>query len=199
MKKADKKIRDSRKAVIAKVKRQSAPVKKLLAEKEVVDGKVSLRDAEQIAAIRNEQPTWKRGDVITGINGGGKPATYRIAKVDGGLVKIVNVTLGDLKMPSWYTARGFAENGFRSDGRAPNATPERTPLVRATPAGTFRQGRARALPKGTLTREYKGKTYTAEVVDGGVLYEGQIYRTLNPVAMLITGAKSINGPKWWGC
>ena len=189
MKKADKKIKADRKAVIAKVKRATAPVKKLLAEKEVIDGKAALRDAEQIAAIRNEKPTWARGTVITGVNGGGKQATYRVAKVGGGLVKLVALSTGaEVPMPSWFTVRGFLAKGFTVTTKA---APAATPTVKAARIG-------RVLPIGNVTREYHGKTYTVEVKADGVHYEGEVYRSLNPIAMKITGQPSINGPRWFG-
>jgi hypothetical protein len=43
-------------------------------------------------------------------------------------------------------------------------------------------------PGTILTRRYKGRTLTVEVLDHGFAYEGQIYRSLSAVAKAVTGS-----------
>ncbi len=51
-------------------------------------------------------------------------------------------------------------------------------------------------PGSRLVREWHGRTYSVEVVDGGFLYEGQRYRSLSEIARLITGARW-SGPRFF--
>ena len=43
-------------------------------------------------------------------------------------------------------------------------------------------------PGTILTRRYKGRTLTVEVLEHGFAYEGQIYRSLSDVAKAVTGS-----------
>jgi hypothetical protein len=43
-------------------------------------------------------------------------------------------------------------------------------------------------PGTILTRRYKGRTLTVEVLDHGFAYEGQVYRSLSAVAKAVTGS-----------
>jgi len=50
----------------------------------------------------------------------------------------------------------------------------------------------------TLSREYKGRTYTvSRNQDGTFGYDGQVYRSLTAVAKKVTGYASINGVAWF--
>src|SRR5262245_56416127 len=53
-------------------------------------------------------------------------------------------------------------------------------------------------PGATITREYKGKTLSVKVVEGGFEFAGRQYRSLSALAREVTGAKSINGFLFWG-
>jgi hypothetical protein len=53
-------------------------------------------------------------------------------------------------------------------------------------------------PGSTITREYKGKTLTVEVLEAGFRLDGREYRSLSALARAVTGAASINGFMFWG-
>jgi hypothetical protein len=58
--------------------------------------------------------------------------------------------------------------------------------------------RAPALTPGVkVAREWKGVRHDAEIVEGGVLYQGQTYDSLSAVARQITGVRW-NGPRFFG-
>lgn len=66
------------------------------------------------------------------------------------------------------------------------------PVPQASPA------RAKILSPGSrLVREWHGKTYQVEVIDGGFLCDGRRYRSLSGVARAITGARW-SGPRFFG-
>ena len=44
------------------------------------------------------------------------------------------------------------------------------------------------VPGTILTRTYKGHRYQVEVLDRGVAYDGEVYRSLSAVAHAITGS-----------
>jgi len=48
-----------------------------------------------------------------------------------------------------------------------------------------------------LMREWNGKTHVVDVLDKGVLYNGQTYQSLSSVARTITGARW-SGPRFFG-
>ncbi len=48
-----------------------------------------------------------------------------------------------------------------------------------------------------LLREWRGRTLTIDVVDGGYLFEGVIYRSLSAIARQATGVAR-NGPAFFG-
>lgn len=52
-------------------------------------------------------------------------------------------------------------------------------------------------PGSTITRVYKGQTYNVTVSENGFIYNGKEYSSISAVAKDITGAKSINGMKWF--
>jgi hypothetical protein len=43
-------------------------------------------------------------------------------------------------------------------------------------------------PGTILTRRYKGRTLQVEVLEQGLAYDGQVYRSLSAVAKAITGS-----------
>lgn len=62
-----------------------------------------------------------------------------------------------------------------------------------------RDDRAKMAPASgmRLAREWAGKRHEVEIVDGGVLYHGEIYKSLSQVARHITGIRW-NGPRFFG-
>jgi hypothetical protein len=48
-----------------------------------------------------------------------------------------------------------------------------------------------------LVREWRGKPHQATMIDGGVIYQGECYRSLSAVARAITGAHW-SGPLFFG-
>ena len=65
----------------------------------------------------------------------------------------------------------------------------------------FRQSLPIAAPKLSagvqIVREWRGGTYTVDVVQGGFRWNGQTYGSLSQVAQAITGVKW-NGPRFFG-
>ena len=71
----------------------------------------------------------------------------------------------------------------------PDGDPDRR--ERSTP-------RQSVLSPGTrLVREWRGTTHTVDVLDKGLLYDGETYRSLSQIANIITGAKW-SGPRFFG-
>ena len=62
-----------------------------------------------------------------------------------------------------------------------------------------RSGSCRAvpLPGARLIREWNGRRYMVEVVDGGFVMDGKPYRSLTAIAFRITGARW-SGPRFFG-
>lgn len=56
---------------------------------------------------------------------------------------------------------------------------------------------ARAKPGSHLIREWNGRTYQVEVIDGGYVMDGRIWRSLSAIARHITGAHW-SGPRFFG-
>jgi hypothetical protein len=52
-------------------------------------------------------------------------------------------------------------------------------------------------PGTVLVREWQGKAHQVTVLEQGVLYRGQRYRSLSEIARLITGARW-SGPRFFG-
>jgi hypothetical protein len=48
-----------------------------------------------------------------------------------------------------------------------------------------------------IVREWRGATYTVDVVQDGFRWKGQTYKSLSQVAQAITGVKW-NGPRFFG-
>ena len=56
---------------------------------------------------------------------------------------------------------------------------------------------AAAKPGSFLVREWNGRTYQVEVIDGGYVMDGKNWRSLSAVAKHITGAHW-SGPRFFG-
>lgn len=56
---------------------------------------------------------------------------------------------------------------------------------------------AKAKPGSHLVREWNGRTYQVEVVDGGYMMDGRMWRSLSAIARHITGARW-SGPRFFG-
>ena len=56
---------------------------------------------------------------------------------------------------------------------------------------------ALAKPGAHLFREWNGRTYQVEVVDGGYVMDGKTWRSLSAIARHITGARW-SGPRFFG-
>lgn len=54
-----------------------------------------------------------------------------------------------------------------------------------------------AKPGARLVREWNGRTYQVEVVDGGYIMDGKSWRSLSAIARHITGARW-SGPRFFG-
>ena len=65
-----------------------------------------------------------------------------------------------------------------------------TPAVRRQPRQSFKPGTR-------LVREWQGQTYTVVILENGVEWRGQQYRSLSVVAREITGAHW-SGPRFFG-
>jgi hypothetical protein len=64
--------------------------------------------------------------------------------------------------------------------------------------GTIEIEREVRLKTGTrLIREWRGRTYVAEVIEGGIELDGQRYASLSHVARAITGTRW-SGPRFFG-
>jgi hypothetical protein len=52
----------------------------------------------------------------------------------------------------------------------------------------------------TITREWHGKEYVVKVLPDGAGFEfaGAMHTSLTAIAKIVTGAKSISGPRWFG-
>ncbi|MEL7258167.1 MAG: DUF2924 domain-containing protein [Pseudomonadota bacterium] len=54
-----------------------------------------------------------------------------------------------------------------------------------------------AKPGSHLVREWNGRTYQVDVVDGGYVMDGKTWRSLSAIARYITGARW-SGPRFFG-
>lgn len=52
-------------------------------------------------------------------------------------------------------------------------------------------------PGVRLVREWNGRIHTVEVIEGGFVWEGRVYKSLSAVARRITGARW-SGPRFFG-
>ena len=88
------------------------------------------------------------------------------------------------------------ETQCRASGGLPAAT--RRVLRRisdGTPVADTETGRLR--PGAHLVREWNGRTYQVEVIDGGFRMDGETWRSLSAIARHITGT-TWSGPRFFG-
>lgn len=98
----------------------------------------------------------------------------------------------------------------KSKGRKPKA--HRPPKPKAERKGKAKVAKApkepkpkkeRSKPAGvpavgeSFTRTFKGKDYVVKVTESGFRFDGEDFPALTPIAMKITGAKSISGPAFF--
>ena len=85
---------------------------------------------------------------------------------------------------------------------ARTASTKRTAKPKAPPPEAPRPAKPRdprLPPAGTvIEKTYKGKTLKVEVLEVGFRFEKKVWRSLTAIAMAVTGAKSINGPLFFG-
>ncbi|MEM1236752.1 MAG: DUF2924 domain-containing protein [Pseudomonadota bacterium] len=73
----------------------------------------------------------------------------------------------------------------------------RTTEQRLKKAAAGAQSTPSAKPGSRLVREWNGRTYQVEVVDGGYVMDGKSWRSLSAIARHITGARW-SGPRFFG-
>lgn len=70
--------------------------------------------------------------------------------------------------------------------------------LRSVLAGDSAPAHSRSSAPGTrLVREWNGKTYEVEVIEGGFVWQGRTWRSLSRIAREITGA-NWSGPRFFG-
>ncbi len=79
-------------------------------------------------------------------------------------------------------------------------TPAPKPKSKAPATKTLTKPRdPRLPPAGTvIEKTYKGKALAVQVLETGFRFEGKEWSSLTAIAMAVTGAKSINGPLFFG-
>ena len=115
-------------------------------------------------------------------------------KAIGKLLKSVLKHLeGGKKVEVGEAAAKVSSNGHAGkNGKAPKVKAS----VKTNPSG---RGRKAEVKPGTITREYKGKDISVKAkADGTFEFGGKEYSSLTQVAKKVTGADSINGPKFFG-
>ncbi|MFN0149941.1 MAG: DUF2924 domain-containing protein [bacterium] len=50
----------------------------------------------------------------------------------------------------------------------------------------------------TITREWHGKQYVVTRVEGGFEFAGTLHKSLTSIAKIVTGARAISGPRFFG-
>jgi len=105
------------------------------------------------------------------------------SKPEGGVPKPTLVAKFEKKRRS--------KNATKAAGREKKAGAKSGTRSRAKPVGA----RDERLPKvgSVIERIYKGKKLLVRVLDDGFEYQGKPYRSLSALAMVITGAKAMNG------
>jgi len=87
---------------------------------------------------------------------------------------------------SWEEALNVAigdENGRRLRGKALKEKFSRIPV---------------RIEGNVIVREWHGKQYTVTVLDDGYEFAGTKHSSLTAIAKIVTGAKSISGPRFFG-
>jgi hypothetical protein len=75
--------------------------------------------------------------------------------------------------------------------------PIRRMLVGDPESGSPRRRSRQPGPGTVLLREWRGKSHRVTIEDGGLLYQGRLYRSLSEVARTITGCRW-SGPAFFG-
>lgn len=71
-------------------------------------------------------------------------------------------------------------------------------VLRPVLAGDCEPAPCRTVAPGTrLVREWNGRTYEVEVIEGGFVWQGRTWRSLSRIAREITGA-NWSGPRFFG-
>ncbi len=89
---------------------------------------------------------------------------------------------------------------------ARKAAPPAAPKAKATPAAAPKAAPTTGKPRDprlpavgtTIEKTYKGKVLKVEVLEAGFRFDGREWSSLTAIAMAVTGAKSINGPLFFG-
>ena len=63
--------------------------------------------------------------------------------------------------------------------------------------GGVNRQRRRVLPGARLVREWNGKTYVVDIIEGGYVFEAKVYQSLTAIAGKITGVHW-SGPRFFG-
>ncbi len=97
-----------------------------------------------------------------------------------------------LQLAIAYDLQAKAFGGLRT----PTRNKLRQPLAELGAKPPLARARCPLSPGSRLVREWHGRTYSVEIVEGGYLYEGRRYRSLSEIARLITGARW-SGPRFF--
>ena len=162
--------------------------------------KISEADAKKVLAAvglaSDDAPVKKVQTRIDGLADMAKDADFVQPETpaEKKLLKTILAALGKGQPVEIGGSNGHAEkNGHAGkNGKAPKAEKK----AKATAAA---HGRKAEVAPGTITREYKGKEHKVKAKSDGTFdYDGKPYSSLTQVAKMITGAASINGPKFFG-
>lgn len=110
---------------------------------------------------------------------------------------------GFLRLAIAYRLQELGYGGLRSDAlrqlrKYAKVIEDRQSKAGLPAARALSFDAAASLSPGTrLMREWNGTTELVEVVDGGFVWRGKLYRTLSAAAVAITGTKW-SGPKFFG-
>ena len=75
--------------------------------------------------------------------------------------------------------------------------PRSKPAPNSGPSNPTAQAPKRLTPGTRLMREWRGRTFTVEVLSGGYSCDGRHYKSLSAIARVITGAHW-SGPRFFG-
>jgi DUF2924 family protein len=93
---------------------------------------------------------------------------------------------------------GLSPDALRQLRKYAKVIDDRQSKAGLPPARVLSFDAAASLSPGTrLMREWNGTTELVEVVEGGFIWRGKLYRTLSATAVAITGTKW-SGPKFFG-
>jgi len=71
------------------------------------------------------------------------------------------------------------------------------PMSKATRKNQASKSASSSSPGTRLVREWRGQPHVVDIIEGGVQYNGETYRSLSQVARTITGARW-SGPRFFG-